>query len=55
VKEPDRRRPRAERLSRGAAVAEVAQEGRDEGRVRPQWLQSEALGVGGELPPLVAE
>ena len=36
VKEPDRRGPRAEGLGLGAAVAQVAKEGRDEGRMRPQ-------------------
>jgi hypothetical protein len=51
VKEPDRRRPRAQGLGRGSALAQVAQEGRDEGRVRAQGLEAEALSVGGELPP----
>lgn len=51
VIEPDRHRSRAERLGRGVTIAEVAQEGSDERRVRPERLQVEAARVGGELPP----
>jgi hypothetical protein len=48
MKEPDRRRSRAQGLRRRAAVAQMAQEGRDQGRVRAKWLEPEALGMGGD-------
>jgi hypothetical protein len=51
MKEPDRRGPRAQGLRGRAAVAQVAQEGCDERRVRAQGLEAEPVGVGGELPP----
>lgn len=51
VKEPDRRRSRAKGLRRRPALAQVAQEGRDECRMRPERFESKALGVGGELSP----
>lgn len=51
MKEPDRRRARAQGLGIRAAVAEIAQEGRGKRRVCPERLEAEALGVGGELPP----
>ena len=51
VKEPDRRRPRVERLGRRAAVTQVAQKGRNERRVCPQRLEPQSLGVRGELTP----
>jgi hypothetical protein len=51
VKEPDRRRPRAQGLGGRAAVAQRPQEGRDERRVRAERFKAERLGVGGELPP----
>jgi hypothetical protein len=51
VKEPDRRRSRAQGLGRGPAVAQVAEEGRDQGRMRPERLEAQALAVGAELPP----
>ena len=51
MKEPDRRGPRAKGPRGHAAIAEEAQEGRDKRRMRPQRLESQALGVGGELPP----
>jgi hypothetical protein len=51
MKESDRRGPRAQGLGRGAAVSQVAQEGRDQRGVRAQGLEAQALGVGGELPP----
>jgi hypothetical protein len=46
-----RRGPRAQGLGRGATVAQVAEEGRHEGRVCPQRLKPQALGMGAELPP----
>jgi hypothetical protein len=51
VKEPDRRRARTEGLGRCAAVAQRPQESSDQCRVCPKRLQSQALGMGGELPP----
>ena len=51
MKEPDRRCSRAQGLGRGPAVAQVAEEGRDQGRMRPERLEAQALAVGAELPP----
>jgi hypothetical protein len=51
MKEPDRRRPRPEGLRRCAAGAQVAQEGRDDGRMGPQGFAPEGFRVVSELPP----